>query len=349
MPDPLGRVAFCVHVLVGVILVGVIGLSGALGPTDLWGVDAWSYWSYDPVHPYAIGVWGTHGAYQYAPPFAQLFMPGQGLPWHAFLAAWTVLLTAVAVWLAGRIGALATLLPPVTRDIWYGNIHLLMARPSCWASGGHGPGVHLLTKVTPASGSSGSSVAATGAPSASRWAPRSQSASSPGAGAMDVAEWVAVLLDLAGRPAPQVAVVGLGPLWVRSRSPGSWRSWPGLAACAGHWWSLWCLRSLHLVPLAVDAARHDPAGAARSTRTPADHRLASPSAGSGAGWSVPVAPSGRSDGRRPSGATADRGRLDGPWARCVARRWGHRIGPEAGQPMYQAPLTLMTAPLTKLA
>lgn len=24
-------------------------------------------------------------------------------------------------------------------------------------------------------------------------------------------------------------------------------------------------------------------------------------------------------------------------------------GPEAGQPMYQAPLTLMTAPLTKLA
>lgn len=28
-------------------------------------------------------------------------------------------------------------------------------------------------------------------------------------------EWVAVLLDLAGRPAPQVAVVSLGPLWLR--------------------------------------------------------------------------------------------------------------------------------------
>lgn len=217
MPDPLGRVAFCVHVLVGVILVGVIGLSGALGPTDLWGVDAWSYWSYDPVHPYAIGVWGTHGAYQYAPPFAQLFMPGQGLPWHAFLAAWTVLLTAVAVWLAGRIGALATLLPPVTRDIWYGNIHLLMGaavvlgfrRPWTWA-------FILLTKVTPGIGllwfvgrrdwrSLGIALGATLAISVVSWA----------LAPWMWTEWVAVLLDLAGRPAPQVAVVGLGPLWLR--------------------------------------------------------------------------------------------------------------------------------------
>jgi hypothetical protein len=217
VPDPLGRFAFGLHVLVGVVLVALIGASGALGPLELWGVDAWAYWSYDPVHPYVVGIWGSHGAYVYAPPFAQLLLPGQAVPWPVFLVAWTVLLTAVAVWLAGRFGALAVLLPPVTRDIWYGNIHLLLGaavvlgfrRPWTWA-------FVLLTKVTPGVGllwfvgrrdwrSLGIALGATAAIIAVSWvlAPWMWS------------EWIAVLLDLAGRPAPQIAVVGLGPLWLR--------------------------------------------------------------------------------------------------------------------------------------
>ena len=134
-------------------VVGIVvafGATGLLGDPRMWGVDAWSYWSYDQVHPYVPGVWGGYGAYQYSPAFAQVFMLGQLVPWQAFLLVWTTAAAAALVWLTGWLAVPIALVPAVTREVWYGNVHLLLAvalvagfkHPWTWA-------FVLLTKVTP--------------------------------------------------------------------------------------------------------------------------------------------------------------------------------------------------------
>ena len=218
-------------IALAVVLVVLLGALGLMGPPEIWGVDAWAYWAYDPVHPYLGHDWGTRGAYVYAPAFAQVLMVGQLLPWQVFLVAWTALLAAVALGLGGRFGPLVVLLPPVTRDIWYGNIHLLMAaavvfgfrRPWTWA-------FVLLTKVSPGVGllwfvarrewrSLGIALGATTAIVLisfilAPWMWR---------------EWLDVLVDTEGRTAPTIAVIQLGPIWMRVAAAGAIAFAAGLA------------------------------------------------------------------------------------------------------------------------
>lgn len=201
-----------------VALVAIaMGSAGMLGDPAMWGVDARSYRYFDPVHPYVAGVWGSVNAYQYSPAFAQALGPFQTVPWDAFVVAWTVLGAAALVWLTGWLSVPIALAPMVTREVWYGNVHLLMAaavvagfrRPWAWA-------LVLLTKVTPGVcllwfvarrdwRSLRIALGATALVAGLSWivAPWMWS------------EWVALIGDLAGRSAPTATALPLGPLWFR--------------------------------------------------------------------------------------------------------------------------------------
>lgn len=200
-----------------VLAVLAIGGSGLLGDPAMWGVDARSYRFLDPVHPYVMGVWGSVNAYQYSPAFAQALLPGQLVPWEVFVMAWTVLGAAALVWLTGWLSVPLALAPMVTREVWYGNVHLPLAvalvagfrRPWTWA-------FILLTKVTPGVcllwfvarrdwRSLGIALGATAAAAGVSFvlAPWMWS------------EWIALLGDLAGRSAPTATALPLGPLWLR--------------------------------------------------------------------------------------------------------------------------------------
>lgn len=116
-------------------------------------VDAHAYWAANPIDPYNFGALYTQDAYFYSPAFTQALGPLHGLPWPAFAALWTVLLTVVLAWLGGRWFAWVLLVPFVAIELAMGNIHILMAaaivvgfrRPAAWA-------FILLTKVTPGVG-----------------------------------------------------------------------------------------------------------------------------------------------------------------------------------------------------
>jgi hypothetical protein len=118
-----------------------------------WGLDAWAYWSVDPVHPYSQTV-GSYGAFLYGPPIAQVFGVLGKLPWPVFLVGWTGLLIAVYAWMTQRYAlVLLGLFPPAILELINGNIHLLLAAavalgfryPWTWS-------FVLLTKVTPGVG-----------------------------------------------------------------------------------------------------------------------------------------------------------------------------------------------------
>jgi hypothetical protein len=124
------------------------------------GFDAWAYWSVDVQHPYTRSA-GMLGAFPYAPPLVRAFAPASFLSWPAFLFLWLAALLATAIWLGWRRGertlvrgALTVLaLPPVSVELYHGNVHLLIAAavalgfryPASWA-------FILLTKVTPGVG-----------------------------------------------------------------------------------------------------------------------------------------------------------------------------------------------------
>jgi hypothetical protein len=118
-----------------------------------WGLDAWAYWSVDPVHPYSQTV-GSYGAFLYGPPVAQVFAVLGRLPWPVFLVGWTGLLIGVYAWMTQRYAlVLLGLFPPAILELINGNIHLLLAAavavgfryPWTWS-------FVLLTKVTPGVG-----------------------------------------------------------------------------------------------------------------------------------------------------------------------------------------------------
>ena len=118
-----------------------------------WGLDAWAYWSVDPVHPYSQTV-GSYGAFLYGPPIAQVFGVLGQLPWPVFLVGWTGLLIGVYLWMTQRYAlVLLGLFPPAILELINGNIHLLLAAavalgfryPWTWS-------FVLLTKVTPGVG-----------------------------------------------------------------------------------------------------------------------------------------------------------------------------------------------------
>ena len=116
------------------------------------GFDAWAYWSFDIEHPYRLAA-GALGAFPYSPPIARLFSPAGLLPWPNFLFLWLAVLVGTVIWLGWRRSLLVLAFPPVTVDLYHGNIHLLMAAaialgfryPAAWA-------FVILTKVTPGIG-----------------------------------------------------------------------------------------------------------------------------------------------------------------------------------------------------
>ena len=118
--------------------------------TYLFARDAHAYWAVDLSNPYAKAL-GTPDAYLYSPAFAQLVAPLGILPFSVFYALVTAANLAGLVYLLGPVRALlaVALVSPVAIDLWYGNIHLLMAvaiavgfrYPGAWA-------LLLLTKVT---------------------------------------------------------------------------------------------------------------------------------------------------------------------------------------------------------
>ena len=118
-------------------------------------MDARTYWSASFANPYTGPHIGLPGAYLYSPAFLQALAPVRVLPWEVFHAIWTGLGLAAAVFLIGPMGAALaiTLLPFVYRDLFVGNIHLMLGAaivlgfrwPTIWA-------FPLLTKVTPGVG-----------------------------------------------------------------------------------------------------------------------------------------------------------------------------------------------------
>jgi Glycosyltransferase family 87 len=117
------------------------------------GVDAHTYWSSNPLHPYSATAPAAADAYFYSPAFTQILWPIHALPWEWFIAGWTLLLTAAIVWQAGLWTAFVLMLVPVFVDLTVGNIHLLLAAaillgfrwPWTWS-------FVLLTKITPGIG-----------------------------------------------------------------------------------------------------------------------------------------------------------------------------------------------------
>jgi hypothetical protein len=118
------------------------------------GADALVYWGVDLADPYRNATVGGLNAYLYSPAFAQVFALIGLVPRELFVVLWSLLLAAVAIWLARPWPAsLLVLALPVSQEILIGNIHLLLAAaivigfrwPATWA-------FVLLTKVTPGVG-----------------------------------------------------------------------------------------------------------------------------------------------------------------------------------------------------
>jgi hypothetical protein len=119
------------------------------------GVDARTYWSAPLNNPYPGPQIGLPGAYLYSPAFLQVLTPLRLLPWDASHALWTGLSLLALTFLVTPVGAAIaiTVLPFVFRDVYIGNIHLMlgaaiaigMTWPAAWSA-------ILLTKVTPGVG-----------------------------------------------------------------------------------------------------------------------------------------------------------------------------------------------------
>lgn len=130
---------------------------GLLIPDEggIHGVDAHTYWGAPLENPYPGPQIGLPGAYLYSPAFIQALSPVRLLPWEVFHALWTGLSLLALSFLVTPVGAALaiTLLPFVFRDVFIGNIHLMlgaaiaigMTYPAAWSA-------VLLTKVTPGVG-----------------------------------------------------------------------------------------------------------------------------------------------------------------------------------------------------
>jgi hypothetical protein len=115
--------------------------------------DAAIYWSTPLDDPYAGARLGATDAYLYSPVFLQLLAPLRLLPWEVFHPLWMLALVACVAWLVGRWTPLVLVLPPVTAELFVGNINLILAvavvvgarRGAAWA-------FPLLTKLLPGAG-----------------------------------------------------------------------------------------------------------------------------------------------------------------------------------------------------
>lgn len=142
--------------------LSVVGIYAAWFVQHPWHNDAYGIYVAWRGGLYDV-PWLAHGAYVYAPPFAQLIAPLTLLPWRAFWAVWVGLQLAALLWMTGpRWAAVILLLPwpsipdypnAVAGTIGNGNPQLLLAAaivlayryPAAWAA-------PLLMKVTPGVG-----------------------------------------------------------------------------------------------------------------------------------------------------------------------------------------------------
>jgi hypothetical protein len=109
----------------GLSIAGVLLLIVTFTTGGSPGYDFFAYWSVDPAHPYAVKE--GFGAFHYAPPLVWLVGPLKLVPWPLAYWLWFAMLFAVLVWLA-RDWSLAWLaFPPVSVELYHGNIHLLIA------------------------------------------------------------------------------------------------------------------------------------------------------------------------------------------------------------------------------
>ena len=164
--DRLGRALEHPAVLPGLGIAAAVFVatvvSYALAGDKLIGYDAHAYWQAaaldDPYRATILGGFDAVGGlyeYKYPPPMAQVLAPVRllGIPWPAFLGAWTVLLLVSLWWLGRRWTLLLLLFPPVLGELWLGNLNILlgvavvagMRWPAAWA-------FILLTKITPGIG-----------------------------------------------------------------------------------------------------------------------------------------------------------------------------------------------------
>ena len=149
------RLAWRAHTVVALAYLAVRWALLLPDQGGIHGVDARTYWGAPLDNPYPGPQVGLPGAYLYSPAFLQTLTPLRLLPWEVFHAVWTGLGIAAAVFLVGPIGAALaiTLLPFVYRDLFVGNIHLMLGAaivlgfrwPGTWA-------FVVLTKVTPGVG-----------------------------------------------------------------------------------------------------------------------------------------------------------------------------------------------------
>jgi len=143
----------------GLVIAGLIVAAwvyGVSGDTT-WqrpAADGLVYWGVNVADPYAGSTVGGANAYLYSPAFAQVFAVIGLLPREVFTIAWTVLLAAVAWWLARPWPAsLLVLALPVSQEIMIGQIHLLLAAAIVLSFRWAGTwSFVLLTKVTPGVG-----------------------------------------------------------------------------------------------------------------------------------------------------------------------------------------------------
>lgn len=115
------------------------------------GSDAFNYWNAHLPNPY-VGVEGGD-TFLYSPVAAFVAYPFTLLSWPLFHVLYAALNASALLWLAGPWALPLLLFPPVTFELWLGQVHLLMAvalvlgfrYPAAWAA-------ILLTKVTPGVG-----------------------------------------------------------------------------------------------------------------------------------------------------------------------------------------------------
>ncbi len=144
-------------ILAGLIFAGYLFI--VLAPrARTVGLDAYAYWSLDVNDLYgrSQGAVLGPGAFRYSPPVAAAFAPFGSLPFTNFLLLYESILVGTIIWLGyPRPRWILAILafPPVAVELYYGNVHLLLAaavvlgfrHPWTWA-------LVLLTKITPGVG-----------------------------------------------------------------------------------------------------------------------------------------------------------------------------------------------------
>jgi Glycosyltransferase family 87 len=161
-----GRALAHPAVMPGIAIAGAVFVVAmtwfAMRGDALIGYDAHAYYQAagldDPYRATINGGFDAVGGlyeYKYPPVLAQALAPLRfvGLPWPAFLGAWTALLLVSLGWLGRRWTLLLLLFPPVLGELWLGNLNILLGAavvigmrwPAAWA-------FIVLTKITPGVG-----------------------------------------------------------------------------------------------------------------------------------------------------------------------------------------------------